>query len=118
MYIVRVFDQLIHNTDRNLANLVVTVRVEPEMIDHTRPFRIFKKLRNPGNLVRCDRELLRRMQRLSEEGCMRELRPYLTKTEVRALLARRDRVIEHFESAVAQRREQTILYSYLAASDN
>ena len=39
MYVCRVFDQLIYNTDRNLGNLVITKDWNIWMIDHTRAFR-------------------------------------------------------------------------------
>ena len=113
MHIVRVFDQLIYNTDRNLANLVITQDWNLKMIDHTRSFRINRKLKDSTGLVRCDRDLLERLRRLNEEDCMRELRPYLTRTAVRALLVRRDRIVDHFESAVAKRGELFVFYDFL-----
>lgn len=58
MYTVRVFDQLIRNTDRNLANLVITRDWKIWMIDHTRAFRLHKELENPKQLVMCEREFL------------------------------------------------------------
>ena len=39
MYVVRVFDQLIYNTDRNLQNLLIDADFHIWMIDHTRAFR-------------------------------------------------------------------------------
>ena len=44
MYVCRVFDQLIYNTDRNLGNLVITKDWKIWMIDHTRAFRTMKDL--------------------------------------------------------------------------
>ena len=48
MYIVRVFDQLIDNTDRNLGNLVIDKQWRVWMIDHTRAFRTTTKIRQPS----------------------------------------------------------------------
>ena len=53
MHVVRVFDQLIFNTDRNLGNLLITKDWDIWMIDHTRAFRTSKDLLNPKNLVKC-----------------------------------------------------------------
>ena len=47
MFVCRVFDQLIYNTDRNLGNLVITKDWKIWMIDHTRAFRTMKDLRSP-----------------------------------------------------------------------
>src|SRR6185503_13080477 len=47
MYIVRVFDQLIFNTDRNLQNLMIDKEWHIWKIDHTRAFRQLTTLRQP-----------------------------------------------------------------------
>ena len=39
-----------------------------------------------------------------------ELRPYLTKSEINALLTRRDLVIDFFDKAVPEKGEQAVLY--------
>ena len=55
MYVVRVFDQLIYNTDRNLQNLMIDPDFHIWMIDHTRAFRMQTTLREKKDLVKCDR---------------------------------------------------------------
>jgi len=55
MYVVRVFDQLIYNTDRNLGNLVIDKEWRIWMIDHSRAFRMRTDLKEPKNLVQCIR---------------------------------------------------------------
>ncbi|HWQ57320.1 MAG TPA: hypothetical protein VN442_26790 [Bryobacteraceae bacterium] len=110
MAIVRVFDQLIYNTDRNLRNLLITTNWDLEMIDHTRAFRLRKEIRNPENLTRCERVLLGRLRALTREDLNRELRPYLTRLEIEALLTRRDRIVEHFEQRVKEKGEAAVLY--------
>ena len=113
IYIVRVFDQLIYNMDRNLGNLLITKDWEVWMIDHTRAFRLPKDLRNPGNLVKCDRKFLDALRKLTPETLLQELQPYATKPEVEALLARRDLIVQYFEQAVAEKGESAVLYDYL-----
>jgi hypothetical protein len=98
MHIVRVFDQLIYNTDRNLGNLVIDKEWQIWMIDHSRAFRMMKDLREPQNLVQCDRELLAKMKELNEEVLKKELGGYLNQMEIRGLLARRDKIVELFEA--------------------
>ncbi len=110
MYMVRVFDQLIYNTDRNLQNLLMTKDWRIWMIDHTRGFRTHKELKQKENLVQCDRRLLDALRRLDAPSLMREVKEYLTPTEIRGLLARRDLIVKFFEEQVARKGEQAVLY--------
>jgi hypothetical protein len=110
MYIVRVFDQLIYNTDRNLGNLVIDKQWRMWMIDHTRAFRIDPKLRGEANLVMCDRKLLANMRKLDEDTLKEQLLPYLTKTEIKSMLTRRDKIVKFFDDAVASKGEGAVLY--------
>ena len=112
-YVLRVFDQLIYNTDRNLGNLVITTDWTIWMIDHTRAFRLHKTLRNPEGLVKCDRRLLAALRELTYETLANELQPYLRKGEMEALLARRDHIVAFFEKEIAQKGEEAVLYDYL-----
>lgn len=110
MHIVRVFDALIYNTDRNLQNLLITKNWDLWMIDHTRAFRIRTDIRDPKSLIACDRGLLARLRELNRAGVERELKPYLTDREIGSLLARRDRIVKYFEQKVHERGEATVLY--------
>jgi hypothetical protein len=98
MYIVRVFDQLIFNTDRNLGNLVIDKDWQMWMIDHSRAFRTNPDLPEPNNLVKCDRELLAKMKALDKPALKRELGKYLTDGEIQELLKRRDKIVAIFEA--------------------
>ena len=110
MYIVRVVDQLIYNTDRNLGNLLIDKDWRLWMIDHTRAFRLQPKLENPKNLVMCDRKLLAALRKLDEDTVEEKLRPFLTKSEIKAMMKRRDLIVKFFEDAVAQKGEGAVLY--------
>lgn len=110
MHTVRVFDQLIYNTDRNLGNLVITDTWRIWMIDHTRAFRIHERLDQPQNLLKCGRELFAVMKALTREELDRELGDSLTKTEIRALLARRDLIVALFEDKVREKGESAVLF--------
>lgn len=96
MYLVRVFDQLIDNTDRNLGNLLITSDWRVWMIDHTRAFRRFRTLRSAKNLTRCDRTVLARLEALDKPTVERELSRWLEPYELDPLLSRRDLIVEHF----------------------
>jgi hypothetical protein len=94
--IVRVFDELIYNTDRNLGNLVIDKNWQIWMIDHTRAFRIRQDLLNPKVLIRCDGGLLEAMKRLDATS-LQELSKYLNRMEILGLLKRRDKIVEALE---------------------
>ena len=110
MYVVRVFDQLIYNTDRNLGNLAIDNNWQIWMIDHTRAFRMQKSLDNPKNLVQCDRKLLARMKELDKNTLKQRLSKYLTAMEIDGILARRDKVVQFFDEEIAKKGEAAVLY--------
>src|SRR6476469_7840958 len=103
IYIMRVFDQLIHNVDRNLTNLLILKNWDIEMIDHTRSFRLSHNLENPKNLGRCDRTLLANLRGLQKEAVMKQLAGYCTKAEVEAVMARRDAILRFYDEQVKQK---------------
>jgi hypothetical protein len=96
MHVVRVFDQLIYNMDRNLGNLLIDKAWRLWMIDHTRSFRTFRELKTPANLVRCERKLLARLKELDDNTIARELGSFLKPEEIKGLLARRDAIVQLF----------------------
>ena len=102
MALVRVFDQLIFNTDRNLGNLLITSEWDVWMIDHTRAFRRQRTLRTPVTMTSIDRTLLARLQALDEPTLERELSRWLDGTQIAALLARRDLVVAFFRERPPQ----------------
>jgi len=109
MYVVRVFDQLIYNTDRNLQNLLIDSNFHIWMIDHTRAFRMQTTLKEKKDLVRCDRALLANLRKLSAED-LQPLKRYITDAEIKGLLARRDKIVEFFDQQVAEKGEGAVLY--------
>lgn len=110
MYVVRVFDQLIYNTDRNLGNLLIDKKWNIWMIDHTRAFRLQNKLKSEKDLVMCDRKLLANLRKLDEETLNEQLKPYLTKSEIKAVLQRRDLIVKFFDKEVAEKGESAVVY--------
>jgi len=110
MYKIRVFDELIYDTDPNLTNVLITEDWKIWRIDFTRAFRKYSSLREPKNLVRCDRQLLQKMKDLKFEEVYERTRPHLTKAEVKGVMARRDKIVETFQKLVAQKGEGEVLY--------
>lgn len=111
IHVMRVFDALIANTDRNAGNALWTMDGTLWLIDHTRAFRLDNKLKNPKLLERCERGLLQAMRGLTAETLTREMGNSLTRFEIETLLARRDEIVKLFEGMMAQRGEAAILYT-------
>ena len=99
-YQVRVFNQLVYNTDPNLGNLLIDKDWKLWMIDFTRAFRTFKQLYDPEHLTRIDLRLYEGLRGLDAESLERTMGHYLLAAERRALLARRDRIVAHFDALI------------------
>jgi hypothetical protein len=110
MFKVRVFDQLIYDTDPNLTNVLITEDWKIWRIDFTRAFRQYNTLLLPKDLVMCDRQLLEKLKELNFDEVYAKTRPHLNKGEVKAVLARRDKIVEIFQKLVAQKGEGAVLY--------
>lgn len=107
--IMQVFDNLIYNTDRNQTNILFDKSWKLWMIDHTRAFRTRTDLLNVKVLKQCDRQLLENMKALTYEKLRPELAPYLRDAEIKAILARRDKIVALFAE-----KGDAALYDYLA----
>lgn len=110
MYKIRVFDQLVYDNDPNLTNVLIGENWQLWRIDFTRAFRLFKELRNPEDLVRCDRQLLENLKALDANALAEKNKRYLTKDEMSAVMARRDKIVAFFQKAIAGKGENEVLY--------
>jgi hypothetical protein len=111
IHILRVFDELIQNRDRNAGNLLWTSDWKMWMIDHTRAFRLGKDLLKPQQLERVDRDMLEKMRGLTAPALTETMDKSLTKAEIQALLARRDAIVKLFDEKIAQRGEAAVLFA-------
>ena len=109
MYQVRIFNELIYNTDPNLGNVLITHDWNIRIVDFSRGFRSRKDLRSPANLVRCDRRIYDALRELDGETLKRELGPYLRKNEIAGLLARRDKIVKSFNQKIAEKGEAAVI---------
>ena len=109
--IMRVWDELIQNRDRNQGNILWTHDWTMWLIDHTRAFRLNTNLLKPEQLARCDRGLLERLRALTPEALAQAVGNSLTKQEQEALLARRDKIIKHYDDRIARLGEPVVLFT-------
>lgn len=111
MYRVRVFDQLVDDTDANLTNVLIGEDWKIWRVDFTRAFRSQKDLKDPqANLVRCNRQLLEKLKTLDAKEVAEKTKHYLDKDDVKAVMARRDKIVEYFQKLIAEKGENEVLY--------
>jgi hypothetical protein len=120
MEAVRVFDELISNTYRDVSpplylysvwdNLLITSDWTVWIIDHTAAFRVRKRLEYPETLTRCDRTVLGKLRGLTRERVQRVLGLYLSAEQLDALEIRRQLLVKHFDDRIASKGEAAVLY--------
>jgi hypothetical protein len=110
MYKIRVFDQLVSDSDPNLTNVLIGENWQIWRIDFSRAFRLNKEPKDPKDLTHCDRQLLEKLKTLDGNVLAEKTKGYLSKDEVKAVMARRDKIVAQFEKLVAEKGENEVLY--------
>jgi hypothetical protein len=107
----RVFDNLIYNTDRNQGNIVIDRNWKVWLIDHTRAFRREKELRNPEMVIQYDRKLWEKLKALDKKAVRKRLKKLLRPPEIKGLLWRRDKLVQHIQKLIKERGENKVLFT-------
>jgi hypothetical protein len=107
---MRVFSELVYDTDRNTGNQLITEDWHLWMVDFTRAFRLSNKLLREENVQRCSRDLLAAMKALTLDRVSAATAPHLTDGEIKSLLKRRDHIIARVDALVKERGETLVLY--------
>jgi hypothetical protein len=110
MYKIRVFDALVYDADPNLTNVLIGQDFKIWRVDFSRSFRLNKDLRDPKDLVRCDRHLFEKLKQLDGNELSGKTKRYLTKNEAAAVMARRDKIIAQFQKLISEKGEKEVLY--------
>ncbi len=108
--VMRFFDNLVYNTDRNAGNILIDKQWKVWLIDHTRAFRKHDDLLNAGAMFIIDRGIWEKLVALDEQMARDRLKPYLTRYEIDGLLNRRKKIIEHFRGEITKRGESDVLH--------
>lgn len=111
IHIMRVWDELIQNRDRNRGNVLWTKDWTLWLIDHTRAFRTNTSLLKPDELIRIERTLFEKMKQLTEQSITQVMKGALTRNEIRSLLRRRDALVQHFEKLIGTRGEGAVFFT-------
>jgi hypothetical protein len=106
---MRVFAELVQDTDRNKGNILYTTDWRLVMVDFTRAFRRAQRC-NPASLNLCNRRLLTALRTLSREAVETAAGRHLSPYEINALMKRRDLLVAHFDRLVAERGEAAVLF--------
>ncbi|MDA8017485.1 MAG: hypothetical protein MPN21_08555 [Thermoanaerobaculia bacterium] len=107
---MRVFDALIYNFDRNTGNLLFDQAGSLWLVDHTRAFKIERKLPLDISLDRCERQLWYKLRDMDRKRLRKAVKPYLEPLQTAALMERLEKLQEHFSSRIAELGEEAVLY--------
>ena len=97
MQMMRLFDELIANTDRNLGNMMYSSDWRLWPIDHSRAFRKWSDLKHPSMISRCDRTVFEKLKALDRDTLKKSVGDYLDDGQIKSLLSRRDRIVQKLE---------------------
>ena len=106
VYRQRVWDNLVANIDRNQGNLLVDQAWNLILIDHSRAFTA--TMRMPFPMRKIDREFYTKLKALDEATIKKRLGKLLMDGP-KPLLKRRDKIVENFETLIAQYGEAAVL---------
>jgi hypothetical protein len=112
--VLRVFDNLIANTDRNPGNIIIDQDWRVWFIDHTRSFAGYKELREPDKIVRCERGVWEKLQSLSDAEIRQRIKPYAPKY-INQLLVRRELVVDLIRQRIAENGEANVIFDWSAS---
>jgi len=110
--VMRVFDNLIYNFDRNRTNILIDQDWKLWMIDHGRSFRRDPELMNAASISQCERGLFERLKNLDPKEVETRLKPYVPKFDLDAMMKRRDKLVQHIENLIKQKGEDQVLFTW------
>jgi hypothetical protein len=107
---IKVFDALVDESDTNPKDLLIGNDWKIYRVDYSRGFLLDKDLQNPKNLLRCEGNLFQKLKDLNGHQLEQKTKGYLTKSEVQAVMARRDKIVAYFNSLIAEKGENVVLF--------
>ena len=106
---MRLFDALVYNFDRNQTNMLIDGDWKLWFVDHTRSFRKFAKIEKLDKIIWCERGVWESLQVLGRETLSR-VKKHTSGAHVTAVLKRRDLLVEHLSSLVDSMGEDRVVY--------
>ncbi len=113
---MKAFDNLILNIDRNAQNMLIDADIV--LIDHSRAFESRKRLLPEKHQLPStfDRGMLAKMRTMTLENMSALMEGLLDAKAVEALIARRDRLMKHYEKAAKANGRGAILFGAVSES--
>jgi hypothetical protein len=104
----RIFDALAANIDRNSGNILIDDEWNLILIDHSRAFAT-NDTPFLDEITQTDREFYQALKALDEATLVERLEPWVFgKSSIRALLKRRDKIVEKLEQLLEERGELAV----------
>ncbi len=108
---MRVFDTIIGNVDRNNGNILYDANWNHWLIDHSRSFLPdADKMPYLDEIEWCSRYMYETLKDFDEDLLLERLSPPLERAHIRAILKRRDKVVERLDALIAERGEAVVLF--------
>lgn len=106
-----IFDELIGNTDRNPGNILIDRDWRIWLIDHTRAFRLRRKLEYSGHTIpSCERRLWEALRTVTDQQIQTALKPWLETSEISAVLRRRHLLVDHIEALIDAQGQEVAIF--------
>lgn len=115
--IMHVFDNLVANRDSNLGNTLIDGNWRLWFIDCSRCFGASSDLLFPEAITHCERGLFESLKALDRADVDELLSDYLTGAEIKALIVRRDKIVDHIQNLIDEWGEIHILFDTLPGND-
>ena len=109
--VMHIWDELIHNTDRNQGNIIWARDWSLWLIDHTRSFQTVTELLKPGEVIACEASLLASLRSLTQASIAKAVGDSLTRLEIQATLSRRDQIVKRLDAIIAKQGEVAVLFT-------
>lgn len=114
MQIMHIFNNLIARRDVNPGNTLIDGGWRVWFIDSTRAFGTVDDLLCEGSITSCERGLFESLQSLDPKRVRDELGPYLPKSEIDALLKRRNKIVTFLLELIDQRGADAVIFDMMA----
>jgi hypothetical protein len=108
---MHIWDELIHNTDRNQGNIIWARDWSLWLIDHTRSFQTVTDLMKPEEVIASEASMLASLRRLTEASIAKAVGDSLTRLEIQATLSRRDQIVKRLDAIIAKQGEAAVLFT-------
>jgi hypothetical protein len=115
--IMYVFDNLVANRDSNLGNTLIDSNWRLWFIDCSRCFGSSPDLLHPDSITHCERDLFESLKALKQSDVEEQTAEYLTDVEIKALFARRDKIVDRIQQLIDEWGEIHILFDTLPPTE-